>query len=196
MKKRQTRHRQKFSRVVKRLAGDRPAVVPFRELPTEAKYAIVHYMCVDGEAWPEVASAIFDAYRFYHPESDSRERRWYHAETGAHAPLSRVLDGAIPVADRLYGDLPFGYAEVPMATIVDSVMRDEHIREFGHETFDEYHRDFVANEPVTAHRRARRWPVILSSQDEHGETLQDGWHRLHSYYRSKHPTVPVVFYAY
>jgi hypothetical protein len=34
--------------------------------------------------------------------------------------------------------------------------------------------------------------VILSSSDD--ETLQDGWHRLHSYVRAGHADIPAVFY--
>lgn len=194
------RHR-KLPAIVRRIVGESPAAIPFRDLPTEAKYAVIYYMCVDGEAWPEVADAIFNAYRFDAPLPNSRERRWHHARTGKITTLARVLDAAIPVADQIYGDLLFGYAEVPASALIASIEQDAEFRDSGYDSFADYHRSFVRDEPVTKHHRTRRWPVILSSEawadkPQTHETLQDGWHRFHSYYAAGDATVPVVFYAY
>lgn len=191
----------KLPAIVRRIVGESPTTIPFRELPTEAKYAIIHYMCIDGEAWPEVADAIFNAYRFDAPLSSRRERRWFNARTGKPATIQRVLDTAIPVTDRIYGHLPFGYAEVPTSALVASIAQDADLRDSGYDNFVDYHRNFVRDEPVTKHRRTRRWPVILSSEawadkPQTHETVQDGWHRFHSYYAAGDQTVPVVFYAY
>lgn len=188
--------RLKLPAIVRRIVGNRPAITPFRDLPTEAKYAIIHYMCINGEAWSEVAHEIFKKCHLQQPKTGSREYRCRDIHTNKLLPLTHVLDAVIPIADEFYGDLPFGYAEIPTNVLTASVMHDEHVVEHGFNNFDDCHAEFAATEQLPNHRRTKRWPAILSSQDEHKETLQDGWHRFHSYYEAGDKTIPVVFYAY
>lgn len=58
--------------------------------------------------------------------------------------------------------------------------------------FDEYHEWYVSQGKMPDHPTAALWPVILSSTPD--ETLQDGWHRLHDYYRKGIEMVPAVYF--
>jgi hypothetical protein len=61
------------------------------------------------------------------------------------------------------------------------------------QTFDEYHQFYKSVEPVKRHRSV--WPIILSGKDWATETIVDGWHRFHSYYRSGKKFVTALWYA-
>jgi hypothetical protein len=99
----------------------------------------------------------------------------YHGGAGASLPLS---------------DQTFGLAIVPMSALVKSVMNDVDI-EADFESWEKYHAWYLKGGRVPHYKT--RWPVVLSSFEE--ETLEDGWHRLHSYYRDGAEEVPVIWYA-
>lgn len=85
----------------------------------------------------------------------------------------------------------FGYSEVPTAILVRQIEEDPDIA--GHfEIFEEYHRWYLDQGHTPDHPTKNRWPVILGPFDD--ETLQDGWHRLHDYYRKGARKIPVVWF--
>jgi hypothetical protein len=91
-----------------------------------------------------------------------------------------------------YGAKKFGYVEIPTEVLTAEVMKDnEEVSRF--KDFEEYHR-WYAGLPggIPNHPKKDRWPVILSSFED--ETLQDGWHRLHTYYHQGAETIPAVYY--
>lgn len=139
-------------------------VMPFRDLPVPAQLAIAHYMAVDGEAWK--LPPVFE----------------------------REFRSMLPWFRKKYGAKKFGYVEIPMEILTDAIMDDEYmaIDRPDLRTFDEYHRWYVQKGGIPDHPETGRWPVILSSMDE--QTLQDGWHRLHDYYRKGAEVIPAVYY--
>lgn len=91
-------------------------------------------------------------------------------------------------------DERFGYVEIPMRALAAEIMKDAWNKVHGEfATFDQYHAWYVSGGDVPKYKRTARWPVLLSDDDD--ETLQDGWHRLHDYYRQGARTVPAVYFV-
>ena len=82
----------------------------------------------------------------------------------------------------------FGTATLPMDKLTQSVLTNPDMVEGGFTTFDEYHNWYVRRE-MPSHSDV--WPVVLDTVGD--ETLEDGWHRLHDYYRQGLQEVPVVW---
>lgn len=83
----------------------------------------------------------------------------------------------------------FLYGEVPTEVLVKEIER-VHKAEIG-DSFDSYHQWYLGQGYIPDHGPENRWPVTLSEYYEE-EVLEDGWHRLHDYYRKGHKTIPVV----
>lgn len=87
----------------------------------------------------------------------------------------------------------FGISELPMSVLIDAIMEDEELAD-AFAGWEDYHAWYMSHSGrIPRHRTL--WPVILSPYDD--ETLEDGWHRLHSYYHYQGPDidVPVMWYA-
>lgn len=144
-------------------------VLPYRRLTTPAQLAIAHYMAVDGDAWPL-------------PTEWSVQK------------IKRNLRKLLSNFRSKYGHVKFGYVVLPMKELAKAIMKD--IANAGElknwKTFDDFHNWSVKREPLPRHSRRDRWPVILSGHNN--ETMQDGWHRLHDYYRQGAAEVPAVYY--
>jgi hypothetical protein len=137
-------------------------VIPYRDLSLPAQKAVAHYMAIDGEAWE-----LPEGFELKHfPES-------------------------IPWFVERYGDVLFGYVEIPMKELTKTVLQDPELVDEGIKTFEQYH-EWYMRTPMPDHPKKNLWPVILSSDDY--ETLQDGWHRFHDYYRKGIKVVPAVYY--
>jgi hypothetical protein len=91
-----------------------------------------------------------------------------------------------------YGSQLFGLVEIPMDVLAKTIMRDDVLARESFRDFDEYHEWYISGFGIPNHPKTSRWPVILSGFPE--ETLQDGWHRLHVYYRQGARTVPAVYF--
>ena len=139
-------------------------VMPFQSLPIPAQLAIAHYMAIDGEAWEVPAG-----YR-HNPKNFKDLLPWFRGK---------------------YGAKKYGYVEIPTEELTAAVMKDEMSYQFP--DFDSYHRWYIKLPGgIQNHPKKDRWPVVLSGQDD--ETLQDGWHRLHTYYRQGADVIPAVYY--
>jgi len=90
-----------------------------------------------------------------------------------------------------------GLAEIPMDLLRLQVMNDPDRRLDGFTYFEEYHEFFLSVEGKNTprHPRRDRWPVILSGLLRDRDTIWDGWHRFHSYYRASAKSVPAMWYA-
>lgn len=153
--------------LIKKYGGE---VMPYQSLPLPAQLAVAHYMAIDGEAW-----------KF--PEG---------TENWSVAKVKKELPGLLPYFRGKYGKKRFGYVEIPTEALVAEVMKDE---EAGARfpDFDQYHEWYIRMPGgIPNHPKKNRWPVILSSFEE--ETLQDGWHRLHTYYSQGADVIPAVYY--
>jgi len=85
----------------------------------------------------------------------------------------------------------FGYSEIPAAILAKEIAEDPDIaEEFG--DFESYHQWYLKLGGIPDYPPKNRWPVILSPFED--ETLQDGWHRLHDYYRKGARKIPVVWF--
>lgn len=91
---------------------------------------------------------------------------------------------------RHYGDEVFGVANLAAQRLKEAVMCDEDIAH-SYPNWDAYTQSYCSSGDVPEHAGDDLWPVMLSQDDY--ETLQDGWHRLHSYLRAGHQTIPAVF---
>lgn len=155
----------KRNRVLIRRHGGK--VMPFRKLPPAAQLAIAHYMAINGDAW---------------------DLPWEPARMPVRTEEIRRM---MPFFLEEYGDEPFGLVNIPTQALVEAVSQDDF---FAGEwaSFEEYHAWYVSHGGVPHHPKTNRWPVILSSFED--ETLQDGWHRFHSYYEQGARTIPAVYY--
>lgn len=88
----------------------------------------------------------------------------------------------------------FRFGDVPTNALTDEIQRVQQSRPEGGgdkwDSFAEYHKWYTQYE-MPDHGPENRWPVTLSPYYEE-EVLDDGWHRLHDYYRKGHSTIPVV----
>lgn len=163
------------------LIGNEYDVLPFRDLPEPAKLALVQYMAVDGDAW----EALFN-----------HQAGTLHYEGGQFItsnaePLIEALRRALPDYDALYSEKMFGILDVSSERLKAAIMQDEELAS-SFKDWDEYHASYAAPGDVPLHAPHDRWPAILSNVDD--ETLQDGWHRTHSYLSQGHATVPLIFF--
>lgn len=140
-------------------------VMPFQSLPLPAQFAIAHYMAIDGEAWEVPDDYVHNQKNF------KALLPWFRGE---------------------HGTKKFGYVEIPTEALTAEVMKDEEMNG-RFPDFDDYHEWYIGLPGgIPNHSKRDRWPVILSSTND--ETLQDGWHRLHTYYHQGADIIPAVFY--
>ena len=149
------------------LIGENYQILPFAELPLPYQMAMVWYMAIDGEAWdcPE----LFDL-----PEITKAD-----------------VEKRMPHFIEHYGTRPFGVVTLSSETLKSAVMDDEEIAS-SFSSWEDYHEWYTSHSDMPAHGHENRWPVILWNGNT--ETLQDGWHRFHSYIRDGHSDIPVIFY--
>jgi hypothetical protein len=86
-------------------------------------------------------------------------------------------------------------AEIPTPFLMKDIQKRFGADKFPFKSFNEYHQWYLNNdipERTPQYKNEKRWPCILSGFDD--EVFEDGWHRFHSYYRSKHMTIPVVYF--
>jgi hypothetical protein len=156
------------------LIGTEYQVIPFAQLSEAHQMAIAWYMVVDGSAWggPDL-----------HPSTpDALEQ----------------LQASLPFYVEHNGDELIGVTTITAKQAKDAVMSDHNplngktrAEECG--SFKKYHQQFLEQNLVWAYDADNRWPVILA-QDLYIDTLADGYVRLHSYLRSGHTDIPVIFF--
>lgn len=144
-------------------------ILPFRQLPTEARVAIAYYMAVDGEAW----------------------ERGPNLRGSENNPV-QALQEDLGFYEETRGETPFGFVLTPTSQLQASVLTDLDIGE-DWKCFEDYHAWYrtlpygnVNYDP------SFRWPVILSSAGH--ETLEDGWHRFHHYHSQKDKSIPCLWF--
>lgn len=100
------------------------------------------------------------------------------------APYRNAI--AVYYQDEPWGE-SFGIGKLPTRPLIDEVMHDEELADYP--SWAAYHAWYLSLGRVPAHRE--RWPVILSKDNY--ETLEDGWHRFHSYVRDGRRVIPVIW---
>lgn len=87
-----------------------------------------------------------------------------------------------------------GVVDIPMEVLIVQVMNDPGLKR-DYDAFSQYHRDYLKDEKGLVPRHKQKWPIILSGEGWKSHTIEDGWHRFHSYYRSGRKSVPAAWYA-
>jgi hypothetical protein len=86
------------------------------------------------------------------------------------------------------------FIEVPVKDVSSTVTNSNAWREDASakpgETWETYHAWYI-QKGVPDYPSENRWPA-LAGRKPADEVFEDGWHRLHSYFRSGHGTIPVV----
>lgn len=98
------------------------------------------------------------------------------------------LDAELGASTRI------GVVEIPMEVLVIQVMNDPALRR-DYDAFLQYHRDYLKDEKELVKSHRQKWPIVLSGESWRTHTIEDGWHRFHSYYRAGKKTVPAMWYA-
>jgi hypothetical protein len=123
--------------------------------------------------------------------------------TIAKRSLSEHITGKPPLwgedLERYLGSRKLiGLVSIPTPLFCLQVMNDHDRRNDNWKSFDEYHHWYCL--PRKEGRRMlvaprSRWPIILSGRNRDRETILDGWHRFHSYYRQGVRYVPALWYS-
>lgn len=88
-----------------------------------------------------------------------------------------------------------GVVTIPMQALVLQVMGDPSQRNGDFECFAQFHREFLADNKGRVPHYKQRWPIILSGNGWSRQTIVDGWHRFHAYYRANAKNVFALWYA-
>ena len=155
-------------------------IIKFRHLPTVCKDALIHYMSIDGAAW-----AV---------EDEWPDWRWGE---GCPAVDSELRDESLQDIEKFrsrfindYGNIEFGFVQVPLDQLIKSVAFDEDIDA---ESFikDIYITSDLAKSGWEYEKPT--WPCIFSNYKH--ETFQDGWTRFYRYAELKVQNVPCVWFV-
>lgn len=97
------------------------------------------------------------------------------------------------VAVNIFKEVPAKLVLVPVTEVIRAVMSFTEFSE-KFQSFDEYHAWYLNLTTVPEYSCKNRWPCIAS--DDKNEFIFDGWHRMHSYIRSGHETIPILQYDF
>lgn len=104
----------------------------------------------------------------------------------------KIPDTIADLEKKLGPNFRIGMVTIPMTILKLQVMNDPS-RRGDFECFEEYHREYRQDQPVPRHKQ--RWPIVLSGTSWHRETIEDGWHRFHSYHRQGLKNVVALWYV-
>lgn len=111
-----------------------------------------------------------------------------------HMKGARVSD---KILRKALGKKIVGVVSIPMNLLIVQIMNDRDRITDSWKSMDDYHRYFcrrdIEGRLVKDHKQ--RWPIVLSGRHRDRETIVDGWHRFHSYYRQGVKFVPAIWYA-
>ena len=155
-------------------------ILPYRDLPVQARHAIAHYMAIDREIWD------------YPPRLD--EPQTTNASWLTRFQLSQRF------FVRRYGNLRFGYVEVPTEQLLKADCQYQHRQRdnplfVGSPPFEEIHRGYLRVRGIFVYVKLT-WPVVLNGfeDDEDRGLIRQGWDLLHEYVARRFQTVPCVWY--
>ena len=148
-------------------------LVAFRDMPSAYQMAIAWYMAVDSRIWSEGDLALDCAIGC------------------CTTTLKTRLEQAMPRFIGRRGAMLFGMSHMPMDVARQAVLRGADLEAFDGD-WAAYHAWYLSQGGVPEHPANDRWPCIMSQFAD--ELFEDGWHRFHSYCRSGHTDLPVVFF--
>jgi hypothetical protein len=150
--------------LTKLISKHKGKVLKFRHLPKEAKYAMAHYMSIDGEAWLYPAAI----------EVAAKNR----------ANMAKAIVKSIRFYTKHYGNRRFGYVNIPTKEFLSLFL--EKVR-------DEYcikNKDLYEKRtkfwPVIL-------DFSIINEEQVGP-IQDGWHRFADYVTMGLKKIPCLYY--
>lgn len=149
--------------------------MPLASHSPEVQRSVIFWMAVDGGSWAG-----------WLPEEQSER----HVSTWTDDDWSLIGAALMPYV----GQLMYSVAEYPTTEFL------QHLVETDPDLCDDftdgqaYHRWYLAGGDIPQYGAQSRWPCVTALKTSRIELL-DGWHRLHSYARDQHPTVPLVWPA-
>lgn len=125
--------------------------------------------------------------------------RAYRNAVAVHLQGDRPSDADLLLA---LGHRLIGVAQVSLVTLCNQVMNDPDRRK-SFSSMDDYHQFFCRKdiEGTLVKPWKNTWPIVLSGRGRDRETIVDGWHRFHTYFRrhrnapSGVRSIPVIWYA-
>ena len=168
-------------------------ILPFKKLPIEARYALIWYMAIDGEAW-EIAEEIYQAWKKGLPKNNGSQKYWNKVDSlGKKAIKTR---NCMQFYLEKYGEVKFGYAKISTKDMIKRLLETENMRDgfdYGEwKTFEDWHNWYGKNMDMPNHSSRNKWPCILA--EDNFDLLQDGWHRFNRYIQMGCRTIPCVFW--
>jgi hypothetical protein len=141
----------------------------FPELSIEAKKSLIQYAAIDGDVESGMMNEL-DQIGFDFSEGNIN---W------------NVL---FTYFDIVWSERAYTTYDMPTEELTLFLMSQDCDFASEFSSFHEYHLSYLdKNTPY--HTAVSRWPCIASDPEE---GILDGWHRLHSYYRSGHSTIPLI----
>lgn len=164
---------------LKALVMNQTTPVPFSVLPRPAQKALIQYGALEASCYYSDVLLDFLSRTLTGPEHILTEQEWDTAISLVSA--KRLEDGEEEM---------FYFAELDTASVCDAItsMKPDFLQEY--DSFEAYHQWYISNGGAPDYPETDRYPV-LAWCDEEG--IMDGWHRFHSYLRSKHKTIPLVY---
>jgi len=166
-------------------------VMPFNKLPKEARYAMIHYMAIDGEAW-EASDDLVDSF-----EKGWKIKGCEYEKARALHKKALMSPASMKFYSDKYGNVKLGYGYIPTKELIKAVWeRDDALQEWKEDgvDFKDYKQWYFSNgAKMPNHSRTNRWPSILGCTNN--EVIQDGWHRFYSYIQMKCRNIPCLFYV-
>lgn len=144
--------------------------VKFRDLPSTAKYAMSHYMAIDGEAWRIPLNIVN-----YLKNRNFLENHYPNSKT-----LIKLLINNIGFYTKLYGNKEFGLVNIPTEKLLAFFCKGVYPK--SKEMYE---------------KRKEIWPVILEFSpvnEDNPLPIQDGWHRLSDYVAMGLNKIPCLYY--
>ena len=133
--------------------------------------AIIQWMAVDGDAWFDlIPEELHELYK----------NGWSDAE------WCMVIDAIT----KTQGLKTYTFFEVPTKLLTDCIASSHDDISEDFESWDAYHKWYISGGNIPKHSSENRWACIFCGG---GELIADGWHRLHSYVRDNHQTIPLVY---
>lgn len=105
--------------------------------------------------------------------------------------LGEANEQVLEKVSKKYGDKEFGIVTLPMKELTDHIMKTNIEIGDDFDSFEDYHQWYMRGDGVDK-RDNHKWAVALSGTK--GESLDDGWHRLHSYYSQNVPKVNAYWF--
>lgn len=143
----------------------------FRNLPINHKITIAQYFSLNNTLWkcPEKS-----------PKDSLELDEFYHKHIGFY--------------DKEYGEYLFGRVDIPINDLINKVMSSYEFKDNKLKSWSDYHNYIMENFEVPNY--IKLCPVLIAINNPKCEVVEDGWMRLHDYYRKGIKVIPCVYHFF